>query len=169
VERAQAADKDTDEDEHKRKTIKAGEQFASRKKGKHRGRPKGATVGGNPRYSGKKGLGSTNQPDNFRTKDQDLDESKNTMDFYELNKIMNDIEYQREMVEMNDSEYQYNVLLELGDTSGRAKNLKGIADGIDNQIEDLEHQVGANLPHFHKLKGYAEQLRLIADELLGWE
>jgi hypothetical protein len=79
------------------------------------------------------------------------------MDFQELNQ------------KMNDSEYQYNVLLELGDTSGRAKNLKGIADGIDNQIEDLEHQVGANLPHFHKLKGYAEQLRLIADELLGWE
>lgn len=75
VERAQAADKDTDEDEHKRKMIKDGEQFASRKKGKHRGRPKGATVGGNPRYSGKKGLGSTNQPDNFRTKDQNLDEN----------------------------------------------------------------------------------------------
>ena len=74
VERAQAADKDTDTDEaeHKIKMIKSGEQFASRKKGKHRGRPKGATVGGNPRYSGKKGLGSTDQPDNFRTKDQSL-------------------------------------------------------------------------------------------------
>jgi hypothetical protein len=99
VKRAQATkdtDTDTDEDEHKRKILQAGEQFASRKKGKHRGRPKGATVGGNPRYSGKKGLGSTNQPDNFRTKNQDLVESKkeNTMDFHELNKKMNDSKYQ---------------------------------------------------------------------------
>ena len=67
-----------DDDEHKRKAIKAGEQFVARKKGKHRGRPKGATVGGNPRYSGKKGLGTTDQPHKFRTKDQDLDEKVKT-------------------------------------------------------------------------------------------
>jgi len=61
--------------EHKRKTIKAGEKYEAKKKGKHIGRPKGATVGGNPRYSGKKGWGTTDQPDVFRTKGQELDEN----------------------------------------------------------------------------------------------
>ena len=54
VKRAQAAaNEHTDEDEHKRKTIKSGEKYVSKKKGKHLGLPKGKWVGESPRYDRK--------------------------------------------------------------------------------------------------------------------
>lgn len=53
VKRAQAANEHTDEDEHKRKTIKAGKKHKAKRKGKHLGLPKGKWVGESPRYDRK--------------------------------------------------------------------------------------------------------------------
>ena len=81
---------------------------------------------------------------------------------------------------MNDSEYQYSEAeVTLKSHGGdRARNLEGIADAIDNQIKNLGSELSSpSLPemppesrwsmegNLHKLKGYAEQLRIIADEL----
>ena len=89
------------------------------------------------------------------------------MNFYELNKKMNNSEYQC-------NEAEVTLKAHGGD---RAKNLYGIADAIDNQIKTLNHALNTIpldadirgeyylLGVLHKLKGYANQLRLIADEL----
>jgi hypothetical protein len=78
------------------------------------------------------------------------------MDFYELNKKMNDSEYQCNEAEMT-------LKAHGGD---RAKNLYGIADEIDSLTGPKSDPTAVfRTPELHKLKGYAEQLRIIADEL----
>ena len=59
----------------------------------------------------------------------------------------------------------------------RAINLEGIADEIGNQIKNINRWIdnnkywrqGSIAQYLHKLKGYAEQLRIIADELRSGE
>jgi hypothetical protein len=109
------------------------------------------------------------------------------MDFQELNKKINDSEYQYNEQPDDSSgviggkEYQ-KILKSLPKAHGgdRASNLEAIADAIHKRLENIEEtlgQDGYSFPamrgtgiqvEFHKLRGYAEQLRIIADELRRW-
>ena len=93
------------------------------------------------------------------------------MDFQELNK------------KMNDSEYQYNEAEATLKAHGgdRARNLEAISNAIHKTLENAEEtleQDGYSFPtrrgtgiqvEFHRLRGYAAQLRIIADELRSGE
>ena len=90
------------------------------------------------------------------------------MDFYELNKKMNDSEYQCNEAEMT-------LKAHGGD---RARNLEGIANEIDKHSDYISDEFKQHTLPFilnyaqlesHRLKGYAEQLRIIADELRSSE